>query len=57
MATGSGVNQGKTAFLEEFLPDNRDADEDAVNQAWNAAGNEDDDQREPVRQDPLQAED
>ena len=23
MATGSGVNQGKGKFLEEFLPDNR----------------------------------
>src|SRR4051794_19841725 len=40
MATGNGVNQGKTAFLEGFLPDNRDADLDEVNQAWNAAGNE-----------------
>ena len=39
MATGDGVNQSKTAFLEEFLPDNRDADIDAVNQAWSAAGN------------------
>jgi hypothetical protein len=40
MATGDGVNQGKTAFLEEFLPDNLDADLDAVNRAWNAAGNQ-----------------
>jgi hypothetical protein len=40
MATGPGVNQGKTAFLEEFLPDNRDADLAAVNRAWNAAGNQ-----------------
>ena len=40
MATGNGVNQGKTAFLEGFLPGNRDADLDAVNRAWNAAGNE-----------------
>src|SRR4051794_6963556 len=39
MATGSGVNQGKSAFLEEFFPGNRDADLGAVNQAWNAAGN------------------
>src|SRR4051794_22295301 len=40
MATGNGVNQGKTAFLEGFLPGDRDADLDAVNRAWNAAGNE-----------------
>src|SRR3954467_1781171 len=40
MATGGGVNPGKTAFLEEFLPGNRDANLDAVNRAWNAAGNE-----------------
>src|SRR3954453_5843499 len=40
MATGNGVNQGKTAFLEGFLPDNRDADLDAVNRAWDAAGNQ-----------------
>jgi hypothetical protein len=40
MATGPGVNQGKTAFLEGFLPGNRDADLDAVNRAWNAAGNQ-----------------
>lgn len=39
MATGSGVNQGKSAFLEEFLPGNRDADLGAVNLAWNGAGN------------------
>jgi hypothetical protein len=42
MATGPGVNQGKTAFLEEFLPENRDADEAAVNRAWRAAGHDDD---------------
>src|SRR5438270_12728666 len=40
MATGPGFNQGKSAFLEEFLPGNRDADLDAVNRAWSAAGNE-----------------
>jgi hypothetical protein len=40
MAKGQGINQGKTAFLEEFLPDNRDANLDAVNKAWAAAGNE-----------------
>ena len=42
MATGNGVNQGKTAFLEEFLPGNRDADEAAVNEAWRAEGHDDD---------------
>jgi len=42
MATGNGVNQGKTAFLEEFLPGNRDADEAAINQAWRAGGHDDD---------------
>ena len=40
MATGPVVNQGKTAFLEEFLPGNRAADLDEANRAWNAAGNE-----------------
>src|SRR3954451_10907429 len=40
MATGPGVNQGKSAFLEDFLPENRDADLDAVNRAWSAAGNQ-----------------
>src|SRR4051794_4499996 len=40
MATGSGVDPGKTAFLEGFLPGNRDADLDAVNRAWNARGNQ-----------------
>src|SRR3954469_5900554 len=40
MATGPGVNQGKTAFLEGFLPGDRDADLDAVNRAWIAAGNQ-----------------
>jgi len=39
MATGPGVNQSKSAFLEQFLASNRDADEDAVNAAWTAAGN------------------
>src|SRR5437764_994425 len=39
MATGPGVNQGKSAFLEGFLPDNPDAKLEAVNQAWSAAGN------------------
>ena len=40
MANGAGVNQGKTAFLEDFLPGNRDADLVAVNRAWSAAGNQ-----------------
>ena len=40
MATGPGVNQGKTAFLEDFLPGDPDADFTAVNRAWKAAGNE-----------------
>jgi hypothetical protein len=40
MASGSGVNQGKTAFAERFFTENSDAEEKAVNQAWKAAGNE-----------------
>jgi len=40
MATGPGVNQGKTAFVEEFLVGHRDADHPAVNEAWKAAGND-----------------
>jgi hypothetical protein len=40
MATGPGVNQGKSAFLKEFLPDNPDANEESVNKAWKAAGHE-----------------
>lgn len=40
MATGPGINQGKSAFLKEFLPDNPDANEEAVNKAWKTAGNE-----------------
>jgi hypothetical protein len=40
MATGPGVNQGKSAFLEKFLPGNRDANLEAVNRAWTAAGNQ-----------------
>jgi hypothetical protein len=40
MATGPGVNQGKTAFLEEFLPGNRDASQESINEAWRAAGHE-----------------
>src|SRR3954467_13767691 len=37
MATGPGVNQGKTAFLEELLPGNKDADLDAINRAWKSS--------------------
>jgi hypothetical protein len=40
MATGPGVNQGKSAFLEKFLPGHRDANLDEVNRAWTAAGHE-----------------
>lgn len=41
MVTGPGVNQGKTAFLEKFLPGNKDADLAAINQAWKATGKDD----------------
>jgi hypothetical protein len=40
MATGPGVNQGKSAFLEKFLPGHGDANLEAVNKAWTAAGND-----------------
>lgn len=40
MATGIGVDQGKTAFLEEFLPGNRDAGLTEINEAWRASGRE-----------------
>ncbi len=40
MATGIGVDQGKTAFLEEFLPGNRDAGLAEINEAWRASGHE-----------------
>ena len=40
MATGTGVNQGKTAFVEGFLTIDPDAALDAVNRAWKSAGNE-----------------
>src|SRR3954463_5279027 len=40
MATGPGVSQGKTPFVEQFLASNRAANLDAVNQAWKSAGNE-----------------
>lgn len=40
MATGIGVDQGKSRFLEEFLGSNRDANVEIVNKAWNAAEHE-----------------
>ena len=40
MATGPGVNQGKTAFVEEFLAGNSDGNLEDVKKAWTAAGNE-----------------
>src|SRR4051812_36664580 len=40
MATGPGVSQGKTPFVEQFLSSNRAANLDAVNEAWKSAGNE-----------------
>ena len=39
MATGTGVTQGKTAFVEDFLSSNPDAAFAVVNQAWKSAGN------------------
>ena len=39
-ATGPVINQGKTAFVEEFLAGHHDAEHRAVNAAWKAAGNE-----------------
>ena len=41
MATGPVVNQGKTAFVKEFLASHRDAFHGTVNEAWVAAGNTD----------------
>ena len=41
MATGTGVNQGKTAFVENFLTIDPDAAFAAVNRAWKSAGNDD----------------
>lgn len=40
MATGSGINQGKTAFVGKFLSVNPDATFATVNEAWKSAGNE-----------------
>ena len=40
MATGPGVNQGKTPFVAEFLSVNPDATLATVNEAWKSAGNE-----------------
>ena len=41
MATGPGVNRGKTAFVENFLTIDPDAAFAAVNRAWKSAGNDD----------------
>ena len=40
MSTEAGVSLGKTAFLEAYLPSNKDANLTDANKAWNAAGNE-----------------
>jgi hypothetical protein len=40
MATGTGVRQGKTAFVENFLTIDPDAAFAAVNRAWKSAGND-----------------
>lgn len=40
MATATGAERSKTAFVEEFLKDHRDADAAAVNSAWNSFGRE-----------------
>ena len=39
MATGPGVNQGKTAFVEKYFASNPDGNLESVNKAWTAAGN------------------
>src|SRR5918997_1894420 len=41
MATGTGVNRGKTTFVENFLTIDPDAAFAAVNRAWKSAGNDD----------------
>jgi hypothetical protein len=41
MATGTGVSTGKSAFVEKFLTENQDANRTAINEAWKAAGNDD----------------
>ncbi len=40
MASGPGVNHGKTAFVKEFLDGHKDANHEVVNDAWVAAGHE-----------------
>jgi hypothetical protein len=40
MATGPGVNQGKTAFVQEQLRKDRTANPEAINRAWAGAGHE-----------------
>lgn len=39
MASESGVNPGKTAFLATYLPSNRNANLEEATKAWNEAGN------------------
>ena len=39
MATGRGGNQGKTAFVTQHLQRDPNASDEAINQAWTAAGN------------------
>ncbi|QDV36936.1 hypothetical protein [Tautonia plasticadhaerens] len=41
MATGKGVNQGKTAFVREQLTRDGSLNEEGINRAWQEAGNED----------------
>jgi hypothetical protein len=41
MAAGTGVRQGKTAFVENFLTIDPEAAFAAVNRAWKSAGNDD----------------
>jgi hypothetical protein len=39
MATGRGVNQGKTTFVEDQLRQNGKVKLESINEAWSAAGN------------------
>ncbi len=40
MASGPGVNHGKTDFVKDYLDQHQDAKHEAVNDAWVAAGHE-----------------
>ena len=40
MATGPGVNPGKTAFVKKYFTSNPDGNLETVNKAWTAEGNE-----------------